>query len=193
MTRALLLNASYEPHAVVRDRDAVVMLLQGLVEVEEISGEVFHSEHLDVLVPSVIRLKTYVVMPEKHRSVLLTTRAVLARDGHECGYCGLTGLVGGQGGNGTMDHVYPRSLGGKHVWANVTASCRKCNAIKKDLTLERMIEMGPDKPNVPGAYAEWNTRWTLSRVPFRPSGIAAYFLTAFGDAPVEWTPYLQMA
>lgn len=171
MTRALLLNASYEPHSVVRDRDAVVMYLSDLVEVEEYSGAVFHSSSISVMVPSVMRLKKYVVMPDRHRSVLLTTKAVLARDNYECAYCGKTGLTGQ---DGTIDHITPRAKGGKHVWTNVTASCRKCNSKKRDLTLDQM-------------------GWTLNRIPFRPVGIAAYFLQLAPAVPESWNSYLQMA
>lgn len=191
MTRALLLNASYEPHDVVSARKAVVLYLSDLVEVEQYSGEEFHSPSITVLVPSVMRLKQYVVMPPQKRSVLLTTRAILSRDGHECGYCGRKGLTGGQGGNGTMDHVEPRSRGGRHVWENVTASCRKCNALKRDLSLAEMLAMGPDKPNVPGEIEKWAERWTLRRKPTRPIGLAAYFLQM--DPLPEWNEYLQVA
>lgn len=210
MTRALLLNASYEPHAVVSARDAVVMYLYDKVDIEQYSAEVFRSPSITVMVPSVMRLKDYVEMPPDKKSVLLGTNAVLGRDGHECAYCGLTGLKGGQGGNGTMDHIHPRGAmftsgmcrttcgnrydkphNGPHIWENVTASCRRCNALKRDLTLDEMIAMGPDKPGVPGEIEKWNERWTLRRMPTRPIGLAAYFLQL--DPLPEWQPYLQMA
>lgn len=164
MNRALLLNASFEPHSIVRDRDAVVLYMEGLVEVVEYSDRVFHSPSISVVVPSVVRLVKYVVMPEKHRSVLLTTRAVLARDDYTCAYCG--------GVADTVDHIVPRARGGKHVWENVTASCRRDNHKKRDLLLE---EIG----------------WVLHRTPFRPKGVAAYLLT-MAPAP-EWSQYLQVA
>lgn len=171
MTRALLLNASYEPHAILRDRDAVTMYLTDVVDVIEYSGEEFHSPSITVLVPSVIRLRKYIVMPEKHRSVLLTTRAVLARDNYECAYCGRTGLTSQ---DGTLDHIEPRSLGGKHVWTNAIAACRRCNQKKGAKTLDQL-------------------GWVLRFQPYRPQGIAAYFMTMVGECPTEWVPYLQAA
>lgn len=178
MTRALLLNASYEPHSIVRDRDAVSLYMEGLVDIIEYSDQVFHSPSISVAVPSVARLIKYVVMPEKHRSVLLTTKAVCARDDYVCGYCG--------GVADTMDHVHPRGRKieghccgakgrlhkGGHLWENVTASCRRCNHKKRDILLS---EIG----------------WTLDRVPFKPKGVAAYLLTMKPEP--QWEPYLQVA
>ena len=163
-SRALLLNASYEPHSIVDDRDAITLLLDGDVEVIENSEYAFHSPSITIPVPSVIRLIRYVVMPAKHRSVMLTTRNVLARDKYVCAYC--NGIAE------TMDHVIPRARGGLHVWENVTASCRKCNHKKGNKLLSQL-------------------GWTLTRVPTRPSGVAAHLLSMHPQP--EWEPYLQVA
>lgn len=164
MNRALLLNASHEPHAIIRDRDAVELYLEQLAYVIEYSGEVFHSPSTNVLVPSVLALHKYVVMPEKHRSIMLTTRNVCARDQHECGYCG--------GRADTIDHIVPRALGGRNTWENVTAACRRCNGKKGHRTLE---ELG----------------WTLHRKPYRPKGVDAHLLRTRPEP--SWLPYLQVA
>jgi 5-methylcytosine-specific restriction endonuclease McrA len=60
--------------------------------------------------------------------VALNRRAVFARDGHRCQYCGASAE--------NIDHVIPRSRGGLHSWENVVASCRPCNARKRDHLLE---------------------------------------------------------
>jgi 5-methylcytosine-specific restriction endonuclease McrA len=155
------------------------------VEVVEYSPRVIRSAQFSVMVPSVARLKRYIDMPEVHRSVLLTTKAVMARDQYQCAYCGKENLGPI---DGTMDHIQPRAKGGSHNWRNVTAACRSCNAQKKDHTLEEMLVMGPDKPNVPGAVDAWVKRWTLTRHPFVPTGVTAYLL-AQKPFP-EWLPYL---
>jgi 5-methylcytosine-specific restriction endonuclease McrA len=170
MERALILNASYEPHSIVRDRDVVGLYLDGLVEPLEYTGREFRSPSITVQVPSVARLVRYIVMPEAHRSVLLTTRAVLARDEYTCGYCGLTGLTGGQGGNGTLDHVVPRAKGGPHSWLNSVSCCRRCNQKKRDLLLD---DLG----------------WELKITPYRPKGVSAWLLSK--EPSPEWVPYLQ--
>lgn len=191
MTRALLLNASYEPHQIISARKMFRLYMDDKVEVIEYSGHEFRSENFSVLIPSVARLVNYVIMPAANHSVFLSTKAVLARDLHVCAYCGREGLTGGSEGNGTMDHIMPRALGGKHIWENVTASCKKCNLLKSHMTLEQLLEMGPDKPKVPGAKEAWAERWTLTREPFRPRGIDAWLMSMNPDP--AWYEYLQVA
>lgn len=163
MTRVLLLNASMEPLSVIRDRDAVLLYLEELADIVEYSGREFHSPSTTVAVPAILRLRQYVVMPEKHRSIMLTPRNVCARDKYVCAYC--------RGQADTMDHIVPRSMGGPNRWENVTAACRKCNHKKGNRTLEQM-------------------GWTLDRTPFRPKGVAAHLLRLQPDP--SWEPYLAL-
>ena len=162
-SRALLLNASFEPHSIIDDRDAITLRLDGDVEVIENSEYAFHSPSITIQVPSVIRLVRYVVMPAKHRSVMLTTRNVLARDKYVCGYC--------LGVAQTTDHIVPRAKGGLHVWENVVAACRKCNHTKGNKLLSQL-------------------GWTLHITPTRPHGVAAHLLSM--KPQPEWAPYLQV-
>jgi hypothetical protein len=53
MSRALVLNASYEPLSVVPSRRAAVLVLLHKADVLHGTGEALHSEHLEVPVPSV--------------------------------------------------------------------------------------------------------------------------------------------
>lgn len=172
MNKALLLNASREPLAIIRDRDAVELYMEQLAYPIEYSGEIFHSPSVNILVPSVLALHQYVVMPEKHRSIMLTRRNVCARDNNICGYCGKPA--------GTIDHIKPRSRGGTNTWENVTAACEKCNGIKGHRTLAEMREQNPTEAD----------RWTLHRKPYRPKGVAAHLLKIQPDAC--WLPYLQV-
>jgi 5-methylcytosine-specific restriction endonuclease McrA len=123
MTRALLLNASFEPLCVVPARRAVVLVLKRKAEIIERDDAVFHSERAAVPVPRVIRLNHFVRVPFRS-SVPLSRRAVFARDHGRCQYCGHAAE--------NLDHVVPRSRGGDHTWDNVVASCRACNARKED-------------------------------------------------------------
>lgn len=125
MGRALVLNASETPLAVVAARRAVVMVLKEKADVVMSNGMVFHSEHLVLEAPSVVRLRRYVNVPYRPHAPL-TRRAVFARDLGVCQYCG--------GPAENLDHVIPRSRGGLHAWENVVASCRRCNARKEDRT-----------------------------------------------------------
>jgi 5-methylcytosine-specific restriction endonuclease McrA len=125
MGRALVLNASETPLAVVAARRAVVMVLKEKADVVLSNGMVFHSERLVLEAPSVVRLRRYVNVPYRPHAPL-TRRAVFARDLGVCQYCG--------GPAENLDHVIPRSKGGLHEWENVVASCRRCNARKEDRT-----------------------------------------------------------
>ena len=113
-SRVLLLNATFEPLAVVTAKRAVVLMLTGKAECIEVTlDEAFHSENLTVPAPSVMRLSRYVRVP--YRAAVPMTRAgVLRRDGRRCAYCGRRA--------DTIDHVVPRSRGGGHTWENCVAA-----------------------------------------------------------------------
>jgi 5-methylcytosine-specific restriction endonuclease McrA len=125
MGRALVLNATDVPLAVVPARRAVVLVLREKAEVVLSNGMVFHSERIVIEAPSIVRLRRFVHVPFRAHAPL-TRRAVFARDGWTCQYCG--------GSAENLDHVVPRSRGGLHVWENVVAACRRCNAKKMDRT-----------------------------------------------------------
>lgn len=141
MGRALVLNATEQPLAVVPARRAVVLVLKEKAEVVVPDGQVFRSERLSIEAPSVVRLRYYVRVPYRTHAAL-TRRAVFARDGWVCQYCGAAAE--------NLDHVVPRSRGGAHTWENVVAACRRCNSRKEN--------RGPHEVGL-----------KLARVPFAPS------------------------
>ena len=61
-SRVLLLNASFEPLAIVTAKRAIVLMLSGKAECVEaaLGGAAFHSENLTIPAPSVMRLSRYV-------------------------------------------------------------------------------------------------------------------------------------
>ena len=161
MGRALLLNASLEPLCVVPMRRAVVLVLKEKAEVLARNGAVLHSERAEFPVPSVIRLNSYVRVPYRSR-LPLSRRTVFARDGHRCQYCDRTAE--------NIDHVVPRSRGGRHTWDNVVAACRACNSQKEDRLL-----------------SEVSLR--LRRVPREPAGDLWLVATA-GTIDPAWVQFL---
>lgn len=142
MSSTLVLNASYEPLCVVPVRRAVILLLLGKAVVEKGGGDVLHSEHLLIEVPSVVRLHRYVRVPRRTR-VPITRRGVLTRDRERCAYCSARA--------DTIDHVVPRSRSGPHSWENVVAACRRCNHKKADRLLSELGWTLPFTPAVPRA------------------------------------------
>jgi 5-methylcytosine-specific restriction endonuclease McrA len=125
MGRALVLNATDMPLAVVPARRAVVLVLKDKAEVVASNGAIYRAEHVAIEAPSIVRLRRFVHVPFRAHAPL-TRRAVFARDAWTCQYCG--------GAAENLDHVVPRSRGGLHVWENVVAACRRCNAKKEDRT-----------------------------------------------------------
>src|SRR5207249_7742427 len=83
MPRALVLNATDQPLAVVPARRAVVLVLKEKAEILATNGVVFRSERLELPAPAVVRLRYFVRLPYRPHAAL-TRRAVFARDGRAC-------------------------------------------------------------------------------------------------------------
>lgn len=126
LTPVLVLNATYEPINVCAARRAVVLVLKGVARAEESNGHVLHGGHLRFPLPSVIRLLDYRRIP--HRSRALSRKNILLRDRNTCQYCGRLASAPEL----TLDHVVPRSRGGKSTWENLVACCKPCNHQKSD-------------------------------------------------------------
>lgn len=162
--RVLLLNTTFEPLTALPLRRAVVLVVCGKAEVVhgDPTGIELHSASDSVVVPSVIRLATYVRVPYRAR-VPLTRAGLMHRDRHRCAYCG--------GRAETIDHVIPRSRGGEHTWQNCVACCVRCNHRKADKLLS---ELG----------------WRLRVVPRAPRGMHWRLLAGVVDTDPQWLPYL---
>ena len=143
-SRVLVLNATYEPVNVCTVRRATVLVLKSRAEILEKGEGALHSERLELDRPCVIRLVRYVRIPRDVHRRKITRKAVLARDAYTCQYCGR------EAGGLTVDHVIPRSRGGRSDWDNIVASCAPCNR-KKGNRLPREAAMHPrTRPKAPG-------------------------------------------
>jgi len=165
-SRVLLLNATFEPLAVVTAKRAVVLMLTGKAECVQAALEgAFHSETLTIPAPSVMRLSRYVRVPYR-RPVPMTRAGVLRRDARRCAYCGKRA--------DTIDHVVPRCRGGTHTWDNCVAACRACNSRKADRLL---AELG----------------WALDTLPRPPHRGAGGILVLAVEPLPAWEPWLSVA
>ena len=163
--RTLVLNAGYEPLAVVSFKRALVLVMNKKATILRADAEhpiTATAGFFDR--PSVIVLSRYVRVPYA-RKVPLTRRGVLRRDGHHCAYCGKSA--------NTIDHVQPKSRGGQDTWENLVACCFRCNNIKGDRT-----------------PAEMN--WHLRVAPRMPSGPSWFALGLDGKVD-DWNEYLAPA
>ena len=131
--KVLLLNASYEALGIVNIPRAVRLVWKGSAQVVELDGgRVLRSQHFVFPAPSVIRLIEYVdVRGRQGRSSTKRSR-ILSRDRYRCQYCGIKGGVFDL----TIDHILPRSRGGRTVAENLCAACFACNQRKGNRTPE---------------------------------------------------------
>jgi 5-methylcytosine-specific restriction endonuclease McrA len=126
----LVLNATYEPVHVTRVRRALVLMFKGVAQAEEINTAEVHSSSHTMLAPSVIRLLSYRHIPQQTRA--LSRKNILLRDRYTCQFCGHKFPAAEL----TLDHVFPRSRGGRSSWENLVACCYRCNNRKGDRTPE---------------------------------------------------------
>ena len=111
-----------------------------------------------MVIPDVIALKTFNGLPKSE--VKFTRRNIYEHYHHRGAYCGkkfpTTDL--------NLDHVIPRSRGGKTDWTNVVTSCIQCNLKKGSRTppeAKMKLQVTPNKPKWTGAAA------VVFRPPFR--------------------------
>ncbi|MFP4551837.1 MAG: HNH endonuclease [Spirochaetales bacterium] len=151
-SHVLVLNKGYAPIRTTTVRDAFVKLLSSVAEAVSIDdgayishdfsgwaeisslrielddlppeSDVIHTPSLSLLVPRVIRLLAYDRLPI--HSVKLTRRNIYERDNYTCQYTGKKLRV--QELN--IDHVIPRSQGGRNTWENLVTCSVEANSRK---------------------------------------------------------------
>jgi 5-methylcytosine-specific restriction endonuclease McrA len=98
--------------------------------------------------------------------VKLTRREVFRRDKYTCQYCGR------HSSDLTVDHVWPKHLGGEHTWTNVVAACPSCNHRKggRQLTEAQMV---------------------LLQTPKEPPANAYYIFSRHLDENSEWEQFIR--
>ena len=168
--KVLILNQTFEPLQVCTARRAVTLIFSGRAERVEDSDLVLRSPSTTMRLPSVIRLQHLVRRPLRSATISFNKKNILRRDGHTFQYCGRNG-----GERLTIDHVVPRSLGGRTVWENVVSACRTCN-----------LRKGNRDPHAAGMR--------LLRKPARP--VSVFYLGILGHAHQQfgaWGKYLPRA
>jgi 5-methylcytosine-specific restriction endonuclease McrA len=114
-------------------------------EAKEIfEGRAIRSQRLHLRAPEVIVLSEYKGMGE--RSVVFSRRNIFKRDRYTCQFCN------GQPGSKemTIDHVMPKSRGGRSSWENCVLACIECNSRKADRTPAEAgmkLKTVPSKPS----------------------------------------------
>jgi len=101
---------------------------------------------LSFRLPSVIALNKYQHIPNK--TPMITRRNVFIRDGYRCCYCGEEKKADEL----TLDHIMPRSRGGKLTWINTVCACAQCNQKKRNAHPAELHKIGMRlrvRPRVP--------------------------------------------
>jgi 5-methylcytosine-specific restriction endonuclease McrA len=128
-------------------------------------GEYIQTVSLRIRVPEVVVLRFYGGFPK--RTVAFSRRNLYRRDAFTCQYCGAqpgTELL-------SIDHVMPRSRGGRSTWENCVLSCIDCNKRKANRTL---VEAGIK----------------LHRRPLRPEGGPAFEIS-LGTRRASWERFVS--
>jgi 5-methylcytosine-specific restriction endonuclease McrA len=159
--RVLVLNFDHSPISVVSVQKALVLIFLNKVVCLENYQELFiRTVHRHYPYPAVVRLNEYKNVP--FRSVLLNRNNIFKRDKGQCQYCGSKK-------NLTIDHVIPKSKGGKTNWTNLITACHRCNVIKGDKTPEQVglqLQTSPFKPNLSYFLLDYAERNAMEWLPF---------------------------
>ena len=153
----LMLNRLYMAVRVISAKRALSLLYRNLVEVvaadngaysaydfdswvevsvarqtfEPHAHDWIRTVHFQIAVPRVVRLLEYDRLPKSN--VKLNRRNLFARDRNRCQYCGRRFPTPEL----SIDHIVPRSQGGKNTWENIVCACVKCNTKKGGRTPEQ--------------------------------------------------------
>ncbi len=133
----------------------------------EVAGETVGMVNGRIRVPRVIVLPGFDRIPKRH--VRYSRVNVFARDKFTCQYCGSSPPRSQL----NLDHVIPRSLGGRTTWENVVCSCVDCNRRK-------------------GGRTPQQARLRLQRSPSKPRWTPLMNLIVSSVRYREWRPFLRV-
>jgi 5-methylcytosine-specific restriction endonuclease McrA len=170
----LVLNRSYLPVHVTSARRAFTLLYQGIARVVDEQYQTFDFEAWSQLavardaeavgtpgglirIPRVIVLVAFDRLPKRH--VRFSRINLMARDNFQCQYCGRRP----HRAELNLDHVVPRSLGGRSMWENVVTSCVDCNRRKGGRTPRQAHLKLLRKPERPRWTPLANLMWSSVR------------------------------
>lgn len=164
--QVLILNRSYEPMNLISARKAVLLMYLGKVEIIETVQQLqIRSISMSLPMPSIVRLVKYTKV--HRRTIVLSRKNVIKRDGGRCQYCGTRHAPL------TVDHVVPRKQGGADAWENLVCACVVCNNKKGDRTPEQ-------------------ARMPLLRKPKRPNHVI-FIHQNIVNMDERWKPYLFLS
>jgi 5-methylcytosine-specific restriction endonuclease McrA len=157
----LVLNRSWIPVHITSVRRAICMVYQEVASVVATDTMQLHdfvdwlgvdptsvshwirTARVVVPCPEVVRLNGYDRIPTHEAP--FTRKNLYLRDNYTCQYCGRRTTTDKL----SIDHVVPRSKGGRTTWENCVLACVRCNARKADRTLHETglrLQVPPRRP-----------------------------------------------
>lgn len=147
-TAVLVLNRHFQPIHVTNAKRALSLLYCGAAQAvdpqfrtfdfdswaqlsAEMGDDVIRTVNRAIRIPRVILLQVYDRIPRA--KVRFSRYNIYTRDANTCQYCGRQ-LPRAEL---NLDHVVPRSRGGRTTWENVVCCCVDCNIAKGACTLEQ--------------------------------------------------------
>lgn len=135
-----------------------------------VPSELIRDGRIVVPKPLIIQVLSYVKL-RPFATQHVVRRVVYARDNWTCQYCG----KGVDRKTATLDHVKPRSRGGKHTYDNVTTACGECNRRKADKMPMEAHMFPKNTPKIPN-YVQ--TAWSGKLEPIQAEYVAEYYRVA---------------
>jgi len=129
-----VLSTGYEPMYSVQWQSAIKDLYAGRLEiVENHPSKVIRTVSGNLPMPTIVRFRSGVFLgaikvPPKERKP--NRKNIYERDMGVCQYC----CKNLSYGEATVDHVLPKSRGGKETWTNLVTCCAPCNSKKGNKT-----------------------------------------------------------
>lgn len=145
--KTLLLNSSYEILSFISFKTLIRLIVKDKVEIiSNWPGEHINWANGGIKYPSIVKMRYYIrknsVKMKFHRN------GIFKRDHNKCQYCGIRPNINDL----TMDHVMPKSRGGKSTWDNILTACLSCNNKKGDRTPEEAGLKPLSVPKAPSNY-----------------------------------------
>lgn len=151
----LLLNRDYTPISIlplsiINWQHAIkLMFLDRITVLESYDQHVAHSAHLSINYPAVAVTNNYF---DNKRKVKFSRSNLYLRDLFTCAYCNETFSYDQL----TIDHVIPRSAGGKTNWENAVTACKPCNHKKGSKLIKPKVM--PYRPEYWNLVNKWKKR-----------------------------------
>jgi len=145
MIQCVLLNSDYSFLNIVTWKRAICLVVKSKVQVLKYSEKIVKtSEGVLIKIPAVMKLIKIIRTLYRDR-VPFSKKNIFIRDGFRCAYCG------NDKEKLTIDHIIPKSKGGKTSFENCVSSCKTCNNKKGGQTAKEAdmyLKLKPYQPTI---------------------------------------------